>query len=243
MTRTKLLFAVALLSVTAASLVAASSARAQAVLRGTRDASICFKSATGTSAKVDFLATRLRAGILRFDVHWKSLEPQRGKYDQVYLDRLATTIHAAASDGMQVIVTIFGTPGWATDKSLYGYVPPGYEAGVAHSFYPPSNAHLADFQAFATKLATTFAGNVTGYECRNEPNLWGSLYPQRTPSDSEFAVRRYAAMLTAFSKGVRAGDPKALVIAGATSPIGKNNMLSTSPQRRDTILVKDPFED
>ncbi len=236
MPRRKLTFAVALLCISAAMLGAAASARAQTVLRGTRDASICHKASVDTSAKVSFLATKLGAKLLRFDVEWKDLEEQRGKYDQVYLDRLAQTIHAAATDGEQVIVTLFGTPGWATDPTLWKYVPPGYKSGVPHAFYPAAPNRLDDLQAFATKLATTFAGDVTGYECRNEPNLWGSLYPQRTPSDAAFGVRRYAAMLTAFSKGIRAGDPNALVIAGATSPVGYNTDLATSPQRFAKLL-------
>jgi hypothetical protein len=38
-------------------------------------------------------------------------------------------------------------------------------------------------------------------------------------------------MLEAFSAGVRAGDPAALVAAGATAPTGRNNRYGTSPQR------------
>ncbi len=236
MPRRKLVFAATLLCIAAALLAMAASAQARTILRGTRDGSLCGKNAKDTTTKVNFLATKLHAQLLRFDVHWKDLEPQRGKYDQVYLDQLAATIHAAASAGMKVTVTIYGTPAWATDRTLWGYVPSGWKPGVSHSFYPPAADRLVDFQAFATKLASTLAGDVTGYECRNEPNLWGSLYPQRTASDPAFAVRRYAAMLTAFSKGIRAGDPHALVIAGATGPIGQNNILSTSPQRFARLL-------
>ena len=220
----------------AASLALASPAWAHRVLRGTRDASICQKAAVDTAPRVHFLATRLRAQILRFDVDWDDLEDQQGVYDQVYFDRLAATIHSAATEGMQVIVTVFGTPRWASDRSLWGYVPPGYKAGYYHFFYPPSSDHLDDLEDFAQHMAAAFAGDVTGYECRNEPNLWGSLYPQRTPSDPAFAVRRYAAMLTAFSKGIRQGDPHALVIAGATSPVGDNSILRTSPQRFARLL-------
>ncbi len=231
MSRKELSFVVSFFCISAALLGAAASAQAGAVLKGTDQLALGHKGATDTTARVDFLATKLHAQLLRLDLHWNKLEPQRGKYDQTYLNQLAQTIHTAANDGMKVIVTLYGTPSWATDPTLYGYVPPGYKAGVSHSFYPPAANRLIDFQNFATKLASTFGNDVLGYECRNEPNLWGGLYPQRTPSDPEFAVRRYAAMLTAFSKGIRAGNPNALVIAGATGPVGLNNSLSTSPQR------------
>ena len=231
MPRRKLTFAAAFLLVAAALQGMAASAQAGTVLKGTDQLALGHKGVTDATAKVDFLATKLHAQLLRVDLRWNMLEPQRGKYDQAYLDQLAQTIHTAAGDGMKVIVTLYGTPSWATDRTLWRYVPPGYQAGVSHSFYPPAADRLIDFQAFATKLASTFGSDVLGYECRNEPNLGGSLYPQRTPSDPELAVRRYAEMLTAFSKGIRAGDPQALVIAGATAPTGSNNNIGTSPQR------------
>ena len=231
MPRRKLTFAAVFFCLSTALLGMAASAQAQTLLRGTEDGNATTKGAKNPTAQVDFLANKLHAQLLRVNLTWSKLEPQRGKYDQVYLDRLATTIHAATGDGMKVIVTLYGTPSWASDQTLWQYAPPSYKKGVYHSFYPPAASHLVDFQAFATKLATTFGGDVLGYECRNEPNEWFSLYPQRTASDPEYGVRRYAAMLTAFSKGIRAGDPQALVIAGSTAPVGQNNDLGTSPQR------------
>jgi hypothetical protein len=231
MPRKTLAFAVTFLLISAALLGMASSAQARTILKGTEDMGLRLKGAKDTTAKVDFLATKLHAKLLRFDLYWRALEPQRGTYDQTYLDQLAKTIHIAAGDGMKVIVTLYTTPRWASDRALWRYAPPGITTGVFHVFYPPALNHLADFQAFATKLATTFGSDVLGYECYNEPNAWFSLYPQQTSSDAEFGVRRYAAMLTAFSKGIRAGDPRALVIAGATSPFGRNDALGTSPQR------------
>jgi predicted small integral membrane protein len=236
MSRRKRMFAVVFLCIATVLLGMAAQARAQTVVRGTEDLSLTAKGAHDTTAKVDLLATKLQARLLRFDLWWTKLEPRRGEYDQTYLNQLAKTFHAAASDGLQVIVTMYGTPRWASDRTLWRYAPPGVSRGVYHSFYPPAVKRLGDFQAFATKLASTFGGDVTGYECRNEPNLWTSVYPQRTPSDAAFAVRRYAAMLTAFSKGVRAGNPSALVIAGATGPIGRNTDLQTSPQRFARLL-------
>jgi hypothetical protein len=230
------MFVVTFLCIAVALLAMASSAQARTILRGTEDARVTNKGAKDPAAQVRFLATKLHAQLLRFDLRWAKLEPQRNAYDQTYLDQLAQTAHAAAGDGLKVIVTLYGTPQWASDKTLWHYAPPTFKSGVYRSFYPPALNHLDDFQAFATKLATTFGSDVLGYECRNEPNEWFSMYPQRTPSDAAFGVRRYAAMLTAFSKGIRAGDPNALVIAGSNSPVGLNNDLGTSPQRFATKL-------
>jgi len=236
MPRGKLTVALTFLCLAAALLGTAASVRAQTVLRGTEELRLVQDGATNTPSGVDFLATKLHAQLLRFDVWWGELEPRRNAYDQTYLNELARTIHAAAGDGLKVIVTLYGTPRWASDRTLWHYAPPGLTPGRYREFYPPAVSRLGDFQALATKLAITFGSDVTGFECRNEPNLWPSMYPQRTPTDAAFAVRRYAAMLTAFSEGVRAGDPSALVIAGATGPSGPDNRLRTSPQRFAKLL-------
>ena len=238
MPRRKLVLAVTLLCIAAALLgmAASAQARTQTVLKGTEELGLANKGAHDTTAKVDFLATKLHAQLLRFGVRWSKIEPQRGSYDVAYLNQLAKTFHAAASDGVKVFVNLSDTPRWASDRTLWRYAPPGYARYVYRGFYPPAVKYLGGYQAFATKLATTFGNDVTGYECRNEPNLWTSMYPQTTPSDAAFGVRRYAAMLKAFSKGVRAGDPSALVIAGATGPVGRNTSLQTSPQRFAKLL-------
>ena len=209
----------------------AASAQAETVLRGTEHGNATTKGRKNPTAAVDFLATKLHAQLLRVNLTWTKLEPQRGKYDQVYLDRLATTIHAATGDGMKVIVTLYGTPSWASDETLWQYAPPSYKKGVYHSFYPPAASHLVDFQAFATKLATTFGGDVLGYECRNEPNLSVLVLSAAHgvgPRVCGASLRSHADRVLQGHPGRR---PEALVIAGATSPRGLNNDLWTSPQR------------
>ena len=90
---------------------------------------------------------------------------------------------------------------------------------------------LASLQATARFLASRYAGRVTAFQCWNEPNLWPYLYPQRTADDAYFAARTYLKMLKAFSRGIRQGDPSALVVTGGTAPIGLNDKYRTSPQR------------
>jgi hypothetical protein len=236
MSRRNLAVAAIVLCISAVLLgAAASPARAQ-VLRGTMDGKLCIKGTTGIAARVDFMADTLHTQLLRFDLKWTRLEPQQGVYDQAYIDQLAQTFQDAASHGIKVIITLYDVPKWASDRSLWQYVPPTYTKGIYHPFYPPAPSHLIDFQHLATKLASTFGDDVLGYEPLNEPNAWFSLYPQRTSSDDAFGVRQYAAMLTAFSQGIRIGDPHALVIAGSTAPNGRNNALGTSPLRFAQLL-------
>ena len=82
MSRRKLTFAVTFLLVSAALLGMAASAQAGTVLRGTDQLALGHKGTTDTTAKVDFLATRLHAQLLRVDLRWnrlvKALESSAG---------------------------------------------------------------------------------------------------------------------------------------------------------------------
>ena len=73
-------------------------------------------------------------------------------------------------------------PRWASDARYWGTLPssqyPGYQP-----FYPVAAAHLDDLGSFTEHVATLLRGDVLGYECWDEPNLWPYLYPQRTPGD------------------------------------------------------------
>ena len=199
------------------------------VLRGVDDQRLFWQRA-GTTALQEVGVT-LGADVIRCDINWPSAEPRRGRYNDDYLDKVAATIAAARELDVQVVVLVYRTPKWASDRSLWGRPVTGDRAGVYHSYYPPAKKHLDDFRAFARHLATRFQGNVLAYEPWCEPNMFKYLFPQRTAQYADFAARRYRHMLTAFAGGVRAADPAALVCAGATAPFGRNDRYGTSPQR------------
>ena len=62
------------------------------VLRGTDDTAIPTESAQSAQSRIDFLATKLHAGLLRVDVRWSAIEPRRGAFDDRVYSRLATAI-------------------------------------------------------------------------------------------------------------------------------------------------------
>jgi hypothetical protein len=182
-------------------------------------------------ALIDEFADTLGADVVRINFCWSDAELAPGVYESDYIGRAVSAIRAARARGMQVLVVVYETPSWASDRSVWGTAPPGDEAGVYHSYYPPSLGSLDELTAFMTHLSSLLRGEVLAYSCWVEPNLWAYLYPQRTASDASFGVRRYAAMLEAFFAGVRAGDPAAKVVAGETCPTGDDSRLRTSPQR------------
>lgn len=188
------------------------------------------QSDAATKAKLAAeIADHLRASWVRQDVNWAALEPERGDYNESYLASLDATVGELHARGVKVLLTLYVTPRWASDQSFWGQPPRSLPEGYAPR-YPMRDDALDDFGATAAMLAARYRGLVTAYECWNEPNLWPYLYPQRTADDEHFAARIYLKYLKAFSAGVKRGDAAALVVAGATAPIGLNDKYRTSPQ-------------
>jgi hypothetical protein len=210
-------------------LASAPTAHAHVVLRGVSDPVYQYPDAERAAAWLDI--GRLHAKVVRFDLLWCLAEPQRGELDDAYLQAFSTAVDEARAVGVSVIVTLWGVPQWASDKTLWDSPPgtgtaPGYQP-----YYAIDPASYGDFGEFGQMLSSLLAGRVLAYECWNEPNLGTFIYPQRLGSDDDFAVHRYLGMLQAFHAGVEAGDPQAKVIAGSTAPLGFNDAYRTSPQR------------
>jgi hypothetical protein len=176
------------------------------------------------------LADRLHVQVVRIACNWRRLEPQQGTYDVAYLSQLSTAVRRARGVGLRVMVIVCSCPRWASDAAFWNDPPGGYSPGY-QPFYPVDRDALDDWGATACLLATTLRGDVDWWECWCEPNMWSYLYPQRTPSDSRFAARRYTLLLKRFRAGIKRGDPGAKVLGGVTSPVGANDALRTSPQR------------
>ena len=233
MRRAALATALCILSVVVAGFMHAGVAQARSapVLRGICEPGLIEGWSTRGPAVVREFATSLGADVVRINLRWSESEQRRGVYDEDYLGRAQAAVQAIRAHGMQAVILVYQPPRWASDRRFWGTPVNGDRAGVYQSYYPPSIDSLDAFQAFAQHLAQKLEGEVLGYSCWVEPNLWTYLYPQRTSSDSAFAAHRYTRMLKAFSQGVRAGDPAAQVIAGETSPTGDNTRLRTSPRR------------
>jgi hypothetical protein len=177
------------------------------------------------------LGAELHATTLRIDLFWDLAEPSQGVYDDAgYLQRLEHLVHAARAENVQIVITVSRVPRWASDQS-YWAKPPSPAFSGYQAFYPMTSAALDDFERFAQHLSTLLQGDVLAYECWNEPNLWTWFYPQQVGGDGLFAASTYFKYLKRLSAGIKAGDPGALVIAGATAPGGGNDIWRTSPQR------------
>jgi polysaccharide biosynthesis protein PslG len=126
---------------------------------------------------------------VRIDVGWASLQPRRNKMADWYIDRLDRVVNAARQRGLQVLATLWWTPGWAN-------------GGKSRAVPPKKNA---DFARIASWAADHFRGRVSAWEVWNEPNH---------PSFFSGSPKRFAKLLKAAYPAIKTADPSALVVSG-----------------------------
>lgn len=170
---------------------------------------------------------------VRMDVGWINLQHDRG--DQVagwYLDRMNQWVDAARERDLEVLVTLWATPGWAN--------------GGAAREEPPDDP--ADYGRMAEELAEEFRGRVSAWEVWNEPN---------DPDFFNGSPQEYVALLEAAYPAFKAGDPEAAVVLGGPSyndtpwlaevyeagASGSFDVLSTHPYLRPSDLAPDTPDD
>ena len=234
-------FALVALATVIVVFVAAPSAGA-VVQKGIMDLRLEWSPFADRPAYMSQISSQLHAKWVRFNIYWTFAEPARGQYDETYLAGIKENVDLAYARGLKILVTILYTPPWAVDKRFLNSPPNGYKPGAAYKFLAMDRKYLPDFGDLTTKVVRMLGNKVAAYECGNEPNLWVHLYPQQTVNnaklhtvkDTNFAAHLYIKMLHEFwihvQAAKKAGQTNALVVAGATAPIGQNNVLSTSPQ-------------
>lgn len=162
-------------------------------------------------------AARAHASIVHVQADWSVIAPTRPAHpldgnDPAYrLADLDAFVGVAARYGLQVLLTITGTPKWAN--------------GGQSPNHPPTD--LADLRRFAEMLAHRYDGRdgygaVTRFSMWNEPNLGSFLTPQYRGS-SIVSPAIYVRLYLAAYDGIKAGNPDAIVAAGETSNRGRNH--------------------
>ncbi|PWU21540.1 MAG: hypothetical protein C5B48_11150, partial [Candidatus Rokuibacteriota bacterium] len=152
-------------------------------------------------------AAQANATIVRTTVYWSRIAPTRpvhptNPFDAAYrFDDLDEFVRNAQLRGMEVMLTIWGTPTWAN--------------GGRGQNRAPSRGQ--DLQDFARALAARYSGRNPGlpfvryFTVWNEPNLGQFLSPTFDASGKPVSPSIYAALYRAAYAGIKAGSPKALV--------------------------------
>jgi hypothetical protein len=141
--------------------------------------------------RLDVLDKMAAAGMkwVRVDMGWGSFqESGPDSYSQWYIDRADQVVDEARKRGLNVLATIWWTPGWAN--------------GNAGRETPPTNPD--DYGRFAGWVANHFKGRVAAWEIWNEPN---DGFFNGTAAD-------YAELLKAAYPAIKASDPSSQVVFG-----------------------------
>ena len=173
-------------------------------------------------------ARSANATMVRAVVTWASVAPTRpadasDPFDPAYqLNDLDELVRDTQKRGMEVLLTIWGTPKWANGEKGPNVLP----------------ARMADLTDFARALASRYSGRYPGYpfvrfwSVWNESNLQLFLSPQFDSRGKIVGPRLYAKLYAAAYNGIKAGNPRALVGLGETSSHGRDRKV---PGQSDTI--------
>jgi hypothetical protein len=162
-------------------------------------------------------ASQAGASIVRTTVYWNRIAPTRpavatDPFDPAYaFSDLDEFVRSATFHGMTVMLSVWGTPDWANGSKGPNYAP----------------TRLSDLQAFATALSRRYDGLNAGYpyvgyySIWNEPNLQQFLAPTYDSRGKPKSPLIYAGLARAGYAGIKAGNRRALVAIGETSPRGR----------------------
>jgi polysaccharide biosynthesis protein PslG len=158
------------------------------------------------------------AAIIRTIVVWEQTAPHRpadpaDPFEASYrLDDVDELARGAQERGIELLISIWGTPPWAN--------------GGQGRNRPPADAR--ELEAFSQALADRYSGRHAGYpavrlfSAWNEPNLEQFLAPQFDADGHSVGPELYAPIARAIYDGVKQGNPEALVAIGETSPRGRD---------------------
>ncbi len=135
---------------------------------------------------------------VKAQIRWESAEPEKGNIHWGTMDSVA---NLAAAKGIRVLFSVVTAPTWS-------------RPGVDHKYHGPPN-NPQDFANFVGAIASRLKGKIHAYEIWNEQNRaeeWGGPGKQSPAA--------YVEMLKAAYTAIKAGDPNAVVVAGAPTPAG-----------------------
>jgi hypothetical protein len=175
-------------------------------------------------------AAQANAAIVRTDVYWSQVAPTKpadaaNPFDPAYqFTDLDQVVQNAELRDMTVLLTIWGTPGWANGSKGLNYAP----------------TRMADLQAFAQAVASRYSGRYPGYpyvgyySVWNEPNLSEFLAPTFV-NGKPASPAIYAQLARAAYAGIKAGNRQAQVAIGETSPRGRDKPSPSPGKVEDTL--------
>ena len=177
-----------------------------------------FRFDPNRATEMDNATSTNNASILRTLVTWKDVAPTKpanaaDPFDPAYkFDDIDEFVRNAQARNAEVLMTIWGTPGWANGNKTPNFLP----------------TSMSTFQTFTKALASRYSGRYPGYPfvkfygIWNESNLGLFLSPQFNSKGQIVSPAAYAKLAAAGVAGIKSGNSKALVAIGETSSNGRN---------------------
>ncbi len=159
---------------------------------------------------------------IKQQVPWKSVEIAPGEYTWQQVDRI---VEAANRHGLDVLLSVYAAPVWlrrvqpageridAPEFTHTGSYQQWWEQFKGFHNGPPAN--FSDFGGFMKLLAARYGDRVRAYELWNEPNLASNWDGRVSPGE-------FVELVAEGYRGVKRGNPNAIVIAGGMGPTGVN---------------------
>jgi hypothetical protein len=145
------------------------------------------------------LVTDAGFGWIKQQVRWSDVEPKKGSPDWSQLDLI---VDGASKRGLKILFSVVTAPAWSrSDGQVDG---------------PPDDPTA--FASFLTVLATRYLGKVHAFEVWNEQNFsreWGG---------GKINAGQYVELLAVAHAALKAVDANVVVIAGALTPTGYNDV-------------------
>jgi hypothetical protein len=182
-------------------------------------------------------AASAHASVVRVIANWSQIAPTKPAAASNFADPayhfegLNDLIWQSELRGMRVLLTIWGTPTWASATHKVNAAPSPTALG-----------------AFCTAIGNRYNGRtgqpqVSLYSIWNEPNLDQFLHPQFDVHGKDVGPRLYAGMARACYGAIKSANPQAQVAIGDTSPRGHDVPTTTvqashSPGKFAQLLAK-----
>ena len=150
-----------------------------------------------------------RGGVdtLRFPLQWETIEPSPGIYDWSVTDRI---LARAARAGIEPHPFVFGSPPWIAPEPVVPPLGSSAELRAWRSFIAAAVERYGPRGSFWAGRSER--GPVRSWQIWNEPNF--NLYWRPDP-----APGRYARLLRAAARTIRAHDRGAEVVLGGIAPV------------------------